>query len=187
MRGYPPFAPLAALCPARLPARRRSVGTGSKRRGRPAPSGTTASPDTDPSPPGRTDTGSSGLQREESRALQDVALLVQHPHLPPQPPQLLALFGRQPVALAGMDRRLAIQWRTAVSLRSSSRQVAGTDRSPGPSKARTSALNSGERAVLPSACPVPLHLLPHPDFLLVGSRPHLERLPAGGKSRDEER
>src|SRR5262245_34076088 len=33
------------------------------------------------------------------------------PYLPPQPPQLLALLGRQPIALARVHRRLSSRWR----------------------------------------------------------------------------
>jgi hypothetical protein len=35
--------------------------------------------------------------------LQDVPLVAEHPILPPQPPQLLALLGRQPVLVARVD------------------------------------------------------------------------------------
>src|SRR5262249_33210020 len=42
-----------------------------------------------------------------------------------------------------------------------------------------------ERPALPSACPIPLRLLPHSDSLHVGSRPHLSCLPVGGKSSRE--
>src|SRR5213594_1519597 len=41
-----------------------------------------------------------------------------------------------------------------------------------------------ERPSLPPACPVPLHLLPHTDSLLVGSRPLLRCPPVRGKSID---
>jgi hypothetical protein len=55
-------------------------------------------------------------------------LLAEHPHLAAQPPQLLAL-GRQSVALATTSTAAYPTRRhNAVSIRSSSRQIAGKDR-----------------------------------------------------------
>src|SRR5439155_4532493 len=59
-----------------------------------------------PSPPRSAGTSSPliGLPREESRCLlQNLPLLLQHPHLPPQPTQLLPLLARQPLPLAAVD------------------------------------------------------------------------------------
>src|SRR5262249_18441863 len=156
----------------RAPTRARPA-TGSRRRGRPAPSGTIASPDTDPSPPRRTGSGSSGLHREESRRpLQDVPLLTQDLVLPPQPPQLLALLGRQSVALARVHRRLrdpaAHRRLTEIELATDRRQ---RPLAPAHQGDDLSLELRRERPALPSACPVPLRLLPHSDSLHVGSRP----------------
>src|SRR5262249_15924700 len=155
---------------------------------------TTASPDTDPSPPRRTGSGSSGLHREESRRpLQNVALLAQHPHLAPQPPQLLALLGRQPVALARVHGRLPdpapppplTQLHPPPPLAPGGRpaEPPGHPPPPPPPQGNAPRLDPRrERPPLPSACPVLLHLLPHSDSLHVGSRPHLGCPPVGGKS-----
>jgi hypothetical protein len=49
---------------------------------------------------------SRGAASERRGFLQDLALFLEHPHLPPQPPQLLPLVARQTLALAGIDLRL---------------------------------------------------------------------------------
>src|SRR5262249_22407162 len=102
---------------------------------------------------------------------------------PPHPPQLLALFGRQPVALAGIDRRR----RHPAPHRGLTQIELSADRRHRPLPPVHQRDDIGlelrrEPPALPSACPVPLRLLPHPDSLHVGSRPHLECLPTGGKS-----
>src|SRR5215475_4734990 len=74
--------------------------------------------------------------------------------------QLLALLGRQPVALARVHGRLPDPAGAPLSHSGRSpRQIAASDRSPWRIKATTSALNSGvnDRRCRP-ACPVPLHL-----------------------------
>src|SRR5262249_46106828 len=133
----------------------------------------------------RTGSGSSGLHREESRRpLQDVPLLTQDLVLPPQPPQLLALLGRQSVALARVHRRLrdpaAHRRLTEIELATDRRQ---RPLAPAHQGDDLSLELRRERPALPSACPVPLRLLPHSDSLHVGSRPHLRCPPVGGKSR----
>src|SRR5205814_9991821 len=137
-----------------------------------------------PSPPRRTGTGSSGLHREESRRpLQNVALLAQNLHLAPEPTELLTLLGRQPVPLARIHGRLPDP---AAHGRLSQVELAA-DRGQRPLAPAHQGDNLGlelrrERPPLPPACPVPLHLLPHTDSLLVGSRPHLRCPPVRGKS-----
>src|SRR5262249_11485455 len=135
-------------------------------------------------PPRRTGSGSSGLHREESRRpLQDVPLLAEHPILPPQPPQLLALLSRQSVALARVHGRLPdpAPHRRLTQLEPAADCWQCPLAPAHPGDALGLELRR-ERPALPSACPVPLRLLPHSDSLHVGSRPHLECPPAGGKS-----
>src|SRR5437763_13681867 len=75
------------------------------------------------------------------------------------------------------------QRRTAVSLRSISRQLAGTVRSPCRTKATTSAFEGRREGPSRSSTRLRLlHLLPHPNTLLVSSRPHLRCPPVRGKS-----
>src|SRR5439155_9977591 len=103
--------------------------------------------------------------------------------LPAQPPQLLALLGREAVALARVHRRLpdpvAHGRLTQVEL--------AADRGQRPLAPAHQGDDLGlelrrKRPSLPPACPVPLHLLPHTDSLLVGSRPLLRCPPVRGKS-----
>src|SRR5262249_13412520 len=149
--------------------------TRSRRCGRPGRSGKAASPNTDDSPPRRTGTGSSGLHREESRRpLQDVPLVAEHPHLPPQPAQLLALVGRQPVLFPRVDCRLlgpATDRRLAqVHLPTNCRDRPVTLSHQGDDLGLE---RWRERSPWSATRSLALHLLPHPNTLLVGSRPHL--------------
>src|SRR5262249_47818504 len=130
-------------------------------------------------------TASSGLHREESRRpLQDVPLVTEHPHLPPQPPQLLPLVGRQSVPFARVHGRLLDppphRGLAQVHLAANRRQRAialpdqGNDLSLERRRERSPGSSAGRRL---------LHLPPHLNTLLVGSRPHLRCQPTGGKSR----
>src|SRR2546429_168964 len=103
---------------------------------------------------------------------------------PPHPPQLLALLGRQAVALARVHRRLP----DPVAHRGLTQVELAADRRQRPLAPAHQGDDLGlelrrERPSLPPACPVPLHLLPHTDSLLVGSRPLLRCPPVRGKSR----
>src|SRR5262249_57337813 len=104
---------------------------------------------------------------------------------PPHPPQLLALLGRQPVALARVHRRLpdpaAHRRLTQVELATDRRQ---RPLAPAHQGDDLTLEFRRERPPRPSACPVPfLRLLPNLDSLHVGSRPHLGCPPVGGKSK----
>src|SRR5262249_25833899 len=103
-----------------------------------------------------------------------VPLVAEHPHLSPQPPQLLALLGRQPVSFPRVDCRLldpaAHCCLAQVHL--------PTDRRnrpvPLPHQGDDLGFERGrERSPWSATRSLALHLLPHPNTLLVRSRPHL--------------
>src|SRR5262249_20395549 len=107
-----------------------------------------------------------------------------HPPPPPHPPQLLALLGRQPVSSPRVDCRLL----DPAAHRRLAQVHLPTDRRNRPVPLPHQGDDLGferarERSPWSATRSLALHLLPHPNTLLVGSRPHLGCSSVGGKSR----
>jgi len=119
---------------------RAPPATRSRRRGRPPPSGTTASPDTDRSPLHEPVPARRVPIAKRVSPLQNVPLPAKHPILPPHRRSSSRSSLVNPSHSPGPRPPAPTQLRTAVSLGSRSWEIAGSDRSPWRTKAMTSRL-----------------------------------------------